>query len=65
MSQKIRFLFQFLPFLNTSKETVEYLMHHLACHQLSKMKIQTGGLRIYFCDPPPLFPGIFRIVTLP
>ena len=24
MSQKIRFLFQFLPFLNTSKETAEY-----------------------------------------
>ena len=38
MNQKISFLPQFRPFLNTSIKTVANLMHHLACHHWSKFQ---------------------------
>ena len=44
MSQKISFLAQFCSFLNTSKKTVAYLMHHLACHQWSKLQTKLTTL---------------------
>ena len=44
MSQKISFLAQFYPFLNTSKKTVAYLMHHLVCHQWSKLQTKLTTL---------------------
>ena len=37
-SQKNSFLAQFQPFLNTSKRTIQYLMHHLTCHHWSKFQ---------------------------
>ena len=38
MSQKNSFLTQIWPHLNTSIKSVAYLMHHLACHQWSKLQ---------------------------
>ena len=37
MNQKINFLTQFQPFLNTSIKTVAYLINHLARHHRSKI----------------------------
>ena len=64
---------KFWSFLNTSIKVVAYLMHHLACHQWSKLQTKLAtlgysrknpnrGLRIYFSENSP---AIFRLVTLP